>query len=108
MDKGHFLQNTPYLYGYTGNMIHRIFSDWTSFSIQSNINIHDIYSKTGLVRGSGLYTNNKLTFGDTQINIFNIGAAIDLYQTDTKQLNHPYSSKYYNIDNDINNDILYL
>merc|ERR1712173_498512 len=37
-------------------------SDWSTFSMESDINIHHIYSETGLVRGIGLYTQSMLTF----------------------------------------------
>ena len=48
---GHFLQNTPYFYGYTGNRAHGIFTDWANFSFSGDIAIHDLTSSTGLVRG---------------------------------------------------------
>ena len=59
---GHFYQRVPYLYGFTGNMAHGLMSDWSSLSMESDINIHHIYSQTGLVRGIGLYTQSKLQF----------------------------------------------
>ena len=49
---GHFLQNTPYFYGYTGNRVHGIFSDWADFTFFGEISIHDLTSETGLVRGT--------------------------------------------------------
>ena len=30
----HFLQNSPYLYGYTGSMVYCIFADFTEFSME--------------------------------------------------------------------------
>ena len=49
---GHFLQNTPYFYGYTGNRVHGIFADWANVSFSGKIDIHDLTSETGLVRGN--------------------------------------------------------
>ena len=49
---GHFLQNTPYFYGYTGNRVHGIMMDWANVSFSGQIDIHDLTSETGLVRGN--------------------------------------------------------
>ena len=48
---GHFLTNTPYFYGYTGNRVHGIFTDWAEFSFSGDVSIHDLRSETGLVNG---------------------------------------------------------
>ena len=48
----HFLQNTPYYYGYTGNRVHGIFMDWANVTFSEQIDIHDLKSETGLVRGT--------------------------------------------------------
>ena len=48
---GHFLQNTPYYYGYTGNRVHGIFTDWANATISGTVDIHHLTSETGLVRG---------------------------------------------------------
>ena len=53
---GHFLQNTPYFYGYTGNRAHGIFTDWANVSFSGQIDIHHLSSETGLVRGACLRT----------------------------------------------------
>ena len=59
---GHPFQSPPYLYGYTGNMAHGIMSDWSQFALDGLIDIHHIYSRTGLVRGIGLYTNSEVIY----------------------------------------------
>ena len=48
---GHHSQNTPYFYGYTGNRVHGMFTDWANFSFSGDVSIHDLGSETGLVRG---------------------------------------------------------
>ena len=89
--KGHFLQNTPYLYGYTGNMAHGIYTDWSIFTLTDNIKIRDIYSTTGLVRGIGLYTSSNVILSDVNLEMYNLAAGITLYDIDTNELSHPYS-----------------
>lgn len=59
---GHFLQNTPYFYGFTGNRVHGIFTDWANVSFAGDIRIHDLISETGLVRGLFEW----LTFGSNE------------------------------------------
>ena len=49
---GHFLQDAPYFYGYTGNRVHGIFMDWANVSIAGQFEIHHLSSETGLVRGT--------------------------------------------------------
>ena len=62
--QGHFNQNSPYFYGYTGNRAHGIFSDWSQWTFAGDISIHDLTCDTGLVRGIGMYTSTQLTFED--------------------------------------------
>jgi len=59
---GNVHQRAPYLYGFTGNMAHGLMSDWSSFSLEKAINVHHIYSKTGLVRALGLYTKTEVIY----------------------------------------------
>ena len=86
---GHFLQNTPYLYGYTGNMVHGIFSDFTDFSISGDSSIYDLYSNTGLVYGIGAYTNTQIDIYD-KFTISKLHSGIKLIDIDTTTYKHPY------------------
>jgi len=89
---GHFLTNTPYFYGYTGNRVHGIFTDWADFSFSGEINVHDLTSETGFVRGIGMYTESTLTLSqDTRMTISNLEAGSTLYKHDTAQFGHPYA-----------------
>jgi len=89
---GHFLTNTPYFYGYTGNRVHGIFTDWASFSFSGEISIHDLHSETGLVRGVGMYTESTLAMDeDAVVGMFRITAGTALSDIDTAGLGHPYA-----------------
>ena len=68
---GHFLQNTPYFYGYTGNRVHGMFTDWANFSFSGNINIHDLTSETGLVRGKFHVTRVVVSFHGFLLHLLN-------------------------------------
>merc|ERR1719242_2363969 len=37
-------------------------SDWSTFSLEKEVNVHHIYSKTGLVRAIGLYTKSEVIY----------------------------------------------
>lgn len=92
MGGGNTLQNAPYLYGYTGNRVHGIFSDWAQFTLDGDVVIKDLECATGLVRGLGLYTHSDLTFGDeSTLKIQNLNAGSALYDVDTDALPHPYA-----------------
>jgi len=89
---GHFLQNTPYFYGYTGNRVHGIFADWANVSFSGKIDIHDLTSETGLVRGIGMYTESLLEVEeDASIAIHDLKAGTALSEVDTDALAHPYA-----------------
>eukprot|EP01084_Bolivina_argentea_P036369 67300_1 len=87
---GHFLQNTPYLYGYTGNMVHGIFADFAQITISGESNINDLYSGTGLVYAIASYTSVNIDIYDN-LNINNLGAGIELLDVDTSLFDHPYA-----------------
>ena len=77
---GHFLTNTPYFYGFTGNRVHGIFTDWAQFEFSGNVFIHDLRSETGFVRGVGMYTESTLTLrDDAEIQIRRLEAGTALY-----------------------------
>jgi len=59
---GNVHQRAPYSLGFTGNMAHGVMSDWSSFSLERAINVHHIYSTTGLVRALGLYTKSEVIY----------------------------------------------
>merc|ERR1712130_233121 len=59
--KGNTLQNAPYLYGYTGNYAHGIFSDWSTYTFSGEVEVSSLVSDTGLVRGVGMYRQTELT-----------------------------------------------
>jgi len=89
---GHFLQNSPYFYGYTGNRAHGIMSDWSEYTLSGEISIHDLKSDTGLIRGIGVYTSTELTFDDdTTLSMSDFSAGHELYETDTDLLSAPYN-----------------
>merc|ERR550525_1167333 len=91
MGGGNTLQNAPYLYGYTGNRVHGIFSDWAQFTLDGEVKITDLECATGMVRGLGLYTHTDLTFGDeSTLKIQNMNSGSELYDVDTDALPHPY------------------
>ena len=69
-----------------------IFSDWAEYTMVGDVGIHDITSATGLVRGIGMYTRSRVTFGaSSKLQIYNLSAGYDLYGQDTNQLNRPYN-----------------
>lgn len=69
-----------------------IFTDWAIFTLSGDIEIGDIYSDTGLVRGIGMYTESELYFEDDAVlNIHDLGAGMELYDVDTSELDHPYA-----------------
>jgi len=89
---GHFLQNSPYFYGYTGNRAHGIMSDWSEYTLAGDVSIHDLKSDTGLIRGIGVYTSTQLTFDDdTSLSFADFSAGHELYETDTDAMDHPYA-----------------
>merc|ERR1719203_2711083 len=61
---GHFLQKTPYYYGFTGNRVHGIFMDWTEVTISGNLEIYNLQSTSGLVRGLAVYVGSEVTIAD--------------------------------------------
>merc|ERR1719206_65648 len=92
--KGHFLQNSPYLYGYTGNMVHGIFTDWARYSLSGEVSIHGLNSRTGLVRAVGMYVNTSLDISDVDsLAIYDLtaGSALVDSDTDTSAFAHPYA-----------------
>lgn len=92
MGGGNTLQNAPYLYGYTGNRVHGIFSDWAQFHLDGDVVIKDLECATGMVRGLGLYTHSDLSFGaESRLKIQNLNAGSALYDVDTVALHHPYA-----------------
>ena len=89
---GNVFQNAPYMLGYTGNRAHGMLTDWSSFTLKGEVAIHDIVSDTGLVRGIGLYTHSELTIDDgTALEMNRFSAGHKLYDTETKELKHPYN-----------------
>jgi len=89
---GHFIQNTPYLYGYTGNRVHGIMSDFSSYTFSGTVEISGIVSDTGLVRGIGMYTQTELTLDDgLTLTMRNFSAGHELYDEDTSAFAHPYA-----------------
>ena len=63
---GHYYQTAPLQLGYSGNMAHGVMADWSTLAFAeeggNEVNIHHIYSHTGLVRAVGLYTQSELIF----------------------------------------------
>jgi len=89
---GNIFQNEPYLYGYTGNYVHGIFSDFAVIEMSGDIKLYDIKSSTGLTRGLALYLQTTLTFtDDATLSISGLSAGHGLYGTDTALLNPPYN-----------------
>jgi len=89
---GNTLQNEPYLYGYTGNRAHGIFTDWSTFTLTGLAKIHDITCDTGLVRGMGLYTKSEMTFADDAVvTLYNFKAGYALSSVMTDYFKHPYN-----------------
>ena len=86
---GHFLQNAPYLYGYTGNLMHGIFSDWAEYNL-NKVEISYLESSTGPVKGIAGYVNVNINIQDS-IDINNLYSGTALYHKDTKELKHPYA-----------------
>jgi len=90
--KGHFLQNAPYLYGYTGNMAHGLFTDWARYSLSGEVSIHGLESHTGLVRAVGMYVNTSLDISDVDsLAIYDLTAGSALLETNTSALAYPYA-----------------
>ena len=56
------------------------------------MSIHDVVSDSGLVRGVGLYTRSKLTFGgDSKLSVYELSAGHSLYSKDTSRFAAPYN-----------------
>jgi len=89
---GNTLQNAPYLMGYTGNYAHGIFSDWSRFTLDGQIEIKGIQSDTGLVHGIALYTHCEMMFAaNATISISRLSAGHELYGIDTTPFQAPYN-----------------
>ena len=86
---GHFLQKSPYFYGYTGNMVHAIFADFTQFAFSGESRIENLYSDTGLVYAVGAYTSVQIEVNG-QLQISDLGAGTALKDVDTSLLRPPY------------------
>merc|ERR1712079_153370 len=92
MGLGNTLQNAPYLYGYTGNRVHGIFSDFAEFTLEGETVLSNLVCDTGLVRGFGMYRQNQLTFGESStLHIYGLSAGQTLYSTDTAAYAPPYN-----------------
>jgi len=90
---GNVFQNTPYYYGYTGNRVHGIFSDWSTYTLKGDISFHDFVSDTGLVNGLGMYTKSQLTWDeDATFSVSNFAAGNDMTDVATQSLGHPYAN----------------
>merc|ERR1719295_1916016 len=90
--KGNTLQNAPYLYGYTGNRAHGIFSDFSEYTFAEDIVIENIVCDTGLVRAIGMYRQTDVTFAENStLKIYHLSAGDNLYDTDTSTMGHPYN-----------------
>jgi len=90
--QGHFLQNSPYFYGYTGNRAHGIMSDWSEYTLSGDVSFHDFTCDTGLIRGIGMYTSTQVTFDeDTSLSFADFSAGDQLYDTDVESLSAPYN-----------------
>jgi len=85
-------QNTPYLYGYTGNYVHGIFSDFAEMKMSGDIKFEDIKSDTGLARAIGFYPQSTVSFADdATLSISKLSAGHRLYDHDTESLKAPYN-----------------
>jgi len=89
---GNTLQNTPYMYGYTGNRLHGIFSDFADYTFDGDIEIGGLVCDTGLVRGIGMYRQSQVFFSeDSTLNMHDFSAGHKLYGEDTSEYDHPYN-----------------
>merc|ERR1719273_379560 len=89
---GNVFQNTPYYYGYTGNRVHGIFSDWSEYTLKGDISFSDFQCDTGLVIGLGLYTHTEMTWHeDSKYAVSHFVAGAELADTDTDSLSYPYN-----------------
>merc|ERR1719159_1776634 len=90
--EGNVFQNTPYYYGYTGNRVHGIFSDWSVYTLKGDITFSDFECDTGLVIGLGAYTHTEMTFDEkSTFTISHFVAGAQLADVDTDSLSHPYN-----------------
>merc|ERR550525_106468 len=90
--KGNTLQNAPYLYGYTGNLMHGIFSDFSTFSFEGDVQIGRLVCDTGLVRGIGMYRESHLTLADdSSLHMAGLSAGHESWSIDTDKFPHPYN-----------------
>jgi len=89
---GNVFQNTPYYYGYTGNRVHGIFSDWSEYTLKGDISFSDFQCDTGLVIGLGLYTHTEMTWHEhSKYAVSHFVAGAELADTDTDSLSYPYN-----------------
>jgi len=92
MGEGNTLQNAPYLYGYTGNRVHGIFSDWAEYTFKGDVVLEDFECTTGLIRGIGMYTNSDVTWDSgSSLKMKNFNAGSELYDENTAAKPHPYA-----------------
>jgi len=90
--KGNTLQNSPYLYGYTGNRVHGIFSDFSEYTFAGDVSICDLVCDTGLVRGVGMYRQSIVSFAEeSTLKISGLSAGHELYTKDTSEYAKPYN-----------------
>jgi len=90
--KGNTLQNAPYLYGYTGNYAHGIFSDWSTYTFSGEVEVSSLVSDTGLVRGVGMYRQTELTLEEgLKLTVKDLSAGHKLYNEDTSDYSKPYN-----------------
>jgi len=89
---GNTLQNTPYMYGYTGNRVHGIFSDFADYTFDGDIEIGGLVCDTGLVRGIGMYRQSQIFFTENStLNMHDFSAGHRLYGEDTSEYDYPYN-----------------
>merc|ERR1719334_1048443 len=109
--KGNTLQNDPYLYGYTGNRAHGIFSDFAEYTFSGDIEIGGLVCETGLVRGIGLYRQSQVFFAENStLSMHDFSAGHKLYGEDTSEYDHPYNpataKAFHVVWNDFDNETL--
>merc|ERR1719361_1728224 len=89
---GNTLQNTPYMYGYTGNRAHGIFSDFADYTFDGDIEIGGLVCDPGLVRGIGMYRQTQVFFTENStLSMHDFSAGHKLYGEDTSEYDHPYN-----------------
>eukprot|EP01084_Bolivina_argentea_P008603 16099_1 len=77
MDLYHFSQQAPYQIGFSMNMVHGIAVDFSDVTLENDVMIDGIYSRTGLAFGISTWFDTQINHKSSMIDIANVFAGYD-------------------------------